>query len=140
MFTSSQQLQDAKANGKVFTYLAIAGALAGACLGPMAHFKSLSEPAQAVVTPGYVVNFNLARVHAFANEQWLSTRLSAYQKVPEIAAQIDAFPSSIAAGAATGGLVFPLSIAAILALVRSKKKPKQQQDRRGKSVSDFLQR
>ena len=59
MFTSSQQLQDARANGKVFAYLAVAGALAGACLGPMVHFKSLPEAAQQVVTPAYIRNEQL---------------------------------------------------------------------------------
>lgn len=140
MFISSQQLQDARANGKVFAYLAVAGALVGAVIGPAVHFKSLSEPAQAVVTPGYIINFNLARIPPLSNQHWLETRLSAYKRVPAIAAQIDEFPASIAAGAGCGAIGFPMTIAAILALVRSKKKPKQQQDRRGKSVSNFLQR
>lgn len=140
MFTSSQQLQDAKANGRVFAYLAVAGAMVGACTGPAVHFKSLPEAAQQVITPAYIANFNIARIPSFSNQHWLETRISAYKKAPEIAQKLDQFPASIALGAAAGAFGFPLTIAAILALVRSKKKPKQQQDRLGKSVSDFLPR
>lgn len=140
MFTSSQQLQDARANGKVFAYLAVAGLLAGAVIGPVVHFKSLPEAAQQVITPAYITNFNIARIGTFSNQHWLETRVSAYKNAPEIAQKLDQFPTSIALGAASGAISFPLSIAAILALLRSKKKPKQQQDRRGKSISDFLPR
>ncbi|MDE1545722.1 hypothetical protein PTW32_09830 [Dechloromonas agitata] len=139
MFTSSQQLQDAKANGRVFAYLAIAGALAGAAIGPVVHFKSLPEAAQQVVTPAYIANFNAARVKAFSNRKWFETRISAYKNAPKIAQKLDQFPVSIAVGAAAGSIGFPLGIALVLAIARSKKKPKSQPAKRS-AVTDFLPR
>lgn len=139
MFTSSQQLADAKANGKIFAALAMFGALAGAAVGPMIHFKSLPPAAQLVVTPAYVANFNIARAPAFANQRWLETRASAYEKAPELAAQLDEFPASIAVGAGAGALALPLSLGMLIAAVRRKKIPKQSGSRKS-AVADFLPR
>jgi hypothetical protein len=137
MFTSSQQLQDARANGKVFAYLAVAGALVGACIGPAVHFKSLSPAAQAVVTPGYIANFNIARIGVFSDQHWLETRISAYKNAPEIAQKIDQFPVSIAIGAAAGSLALPLGLAGLLAVIRGGRKPKNKTPNRS-ALSDFL--
>lgn len=139
MFTSSQQLQDARANGKVFSYLFAAGLLAGAVLGPVVHFKSLPEAAQQVVTPSYIANFNLSRIKPLSTRKWLETRISAYKNAPKIAQKLDQFPVSIAVGAAAGSIGFPLGIALVLAIARSKKKPKSQPAKRS-AVTDFLPR
>ena len=139
MFTSSQQLADAKANGKIFAVLSIAGALAGAVAGPAVHFKSLPPAAQLVVTPAYIAKFNIARLAPLANQRWRETRASAYEKAPALAAQLDQFPASIAVGAGTGALALPLSLGMLIAAVRRKKIPKQSGSRKS-AVADFLPR
>lgn len=139
MFTSSQQLADAKANGKIFAALAFVGAMAGAALGPVVHFKSLPPAAQLVVTPGYVANFNLARIPVFANQRWLEARVSAYKNAPEVAQKLDEFPASVAVGAGIGALCLPLSLGILISAIRRKKIPKQSGNRKS-AVADFLPR
>lgn len=139
MFTSSQQLADAKANGKIFAVLSIAGALAGAVAGPAAHFKSLPPAAQLVVTPAYIANFNLARIPAFSNQRWLEARVSAYKNAPEVAQKLDEFPASVAVGAGIGALCLPLSLGVLISAIRRKKIPKKS-DPRKSAVTDFLPR
>lgn len=139
MFTSSQQLADAKANGKIFAMLALVGALAGAALGPAVHFKSLPPAAQQLVTPAYAANFNLARIHTFSNRHWLETRISAYKNAPEIAQKLDEFPTSVAAGAGAGALGLPLTLGVLISAIRRKKIPKQSGNRKS-AVADFLPR
>lgn len=139
MFTSSQQLADAKANGKIFAVLALGGALAGAALGPAVHFKSLPPAAQLVVTPVYVANFNLARIPAFSNQRWLEARVSAYKNAPEVAQKLDEFPASVVVGAGIGALGLPLSLGILISAIRRKKIPKQSGNRKS-AVADFLPR
>lgn len=141
MFTSSQQLADAKANGKIFLALAAAGAIAGAAIGPAIYFKTLPAAAQQVVTMSYIANFNLARVPAFSNARWLDTRENAHKKLPALAEQLDTFPAALGLGVAAGGVSMPLLIALLLSVKRSKKNTPTKNNKAGsRSLSDFLPR
>jgi len=128
MITNAQQMADANANAKAIMSLALVGALAGAVAGPVVNFKLMPDAAQAVVTPGYIAHYSLARfAPSIADPIFVQRRAEVPHKLPEIHAALDRFPISVAAGAAAGAVVLPGLVAFLIALFRptGKHKPEK---------------
>ncbi len=119
MFTTTQQLADAKANFKIFLSLALLGALAGAVAGTAIHYRATPESPRQVISPDYIIKFNLARLPPpLASQDWLARRHSAHTAMPLLAEHLDAYPAAATKGAGRGALALPLSISSLLALAR----------------------
>lgn len=141
MFTTADQLADARANAKIFTMLMLGGSIAGALLTFGGLLLLLPDAFRQHVTMFYALEFNLARLPTIG--AWLAPGYTQIRDIvqanfPDLMTYLDALPARVAIGAGVGAVALPSFIAGAISIAHKRATNRQANGDAKRGIGRFL--